>query len=78
METADKNISRRNFIRLSGLSGAALTIGLYTPLFGKEISDNIITGEAAENLGVDLNAWISIDTAGKVTITNHRAEMGQG
>lgn len=78
METADKNISRRNFIRLSGLSGAALTIGLYTPLLGKEISDKVITSEAAENLGVDLNAWISIDSAGKVTITNHRAEMGQG
>ncbi len=78
MATIDKNISRRNFIRLGGLSGAALTLGLYTPLFSKELSDEIITAEAAENLGVDLNAWISISPAGKVTITNHRAEMGQG
>ncbi len=78
METIDKNISRRNFIRLGGLSGAALTLGLYTPLFSKEISDDVITAAAAENLGIDLNAWISIDPMGKVTITNHRAEMGQG
>src|SRR3954469_19813098 len=78
MDTIDKNLSRRNFIRLSGLSGAALTLGLYTPLFSKETSDDVITAEAAENLGIDLNAWISIDASGKVTITNHRAEMGQG
>ncbi|MGC4023235.1 MAG: molybdopterin-dependent oxidoreductase [Cyclobacteriaceae bacterium] len=25
-----------------------------------------------------MNAWISIDNSGQVTITNHRAEMGQG
>ena len=78
METIDRNISRRNFIKLGGLSSAALTLGLYMPSFGKESSAEIITAEAAENLGIDLNAWISIDTAGKVTITNHRAEMGQG
>ncbi len=75
MET--KNISRRNFIRIGGLSGAALTIGFYMPALGKEHGE-ILTPEAAENMGVDLNAWISIDTKGKVTITNHRAEMGQG
>ncbi|MGC4021257.1 MAG: molybdopterin-dependent oxidoreductase [Cyclobacteriaceae bacterium] len=34
--------------------------------------------QIAENLGIELNAWISIDNSGKVTITNHRAEMGQG
>jgi len=38
----------------------------------------VLSTETAENLGIDLNAWISIDTSGKVTITNHRAEMGQG
>ena len=25
-----------------------------------------------------MNAWIHIDTYGKVTLTDHRAEMGQG
>ena len=27
---------------------------------------------------IELNAWIRIDTSGKVTILSHRAEMGQG
>ncbi len=78
MEIINKNISRRNFIKLGGLSGAALTLGFSTPAFGKESLTEIIKGDTAENLGIDLNAWISIDTSGKVTITNHRAEMGQG
>ena len=38
----------------------------------------VLSTETAETLGIDLNAWISIDVSGKVTITNHRAEMGQG
>jgi isoquinoline 1-oxidoreductase subunit beta len=42
---------------------------------GKE---EILTRSQANALGIELNAWISIDTTGKVTITNHRAEMGQG
>ncbi len=75
MET-QKNISRRNFMKLSGLTGTALTLGFYFPAQASEIG--VITAEAAETLGIDLNAWISIDTTGKVTITNHRSEMGQG
>jgi len=71
-----KNISRRNFIKLSGLTGTALTLGVYFPSNATEAG--VITVEAAEAMGIDMNAWISIDTAGKVTITNHRSEMGQG
>ena len=58
------------------MTGAALTIGLYIPAKGKEAE--ILTKEAADTAGIELNAWISIDTKGKVTIINHRAEMGQG
>lgn len=76
METTDKNLSRRNFIKLSSLSSVALTLGFYFPAKGKEAQ--IIKPETAENLGIELNAWISIDTQGKVTIINHRSEMGQG
>ncbi len=76
MESMSKNLSRRNFIKLSGLTGAALTLGFHMSANGKEAE--IIKMETAENLGIDLNAWISIDTSGKVTITNHRSEMGQG
>ncbi len=74
MET--KNLTRRNFIKLSSLTGAALTIGFYFPTGAK--AAEVMKSETADNLGIDLNAWISIDTNGKVTITNHRAEMGQG
>ena len=74
MET--KNLTRRNFIKLSSLTGAALTIGFYFPTGAK--AAEIMKTETADNLGIDLNAWISIDTNGKVTINNHRAEMGQG
>ena len=76
MEPISKNISRRNFIRLSGLTGAALTLGFTCP--PRQRSRNYKTAFAADSSGIELNAWISIDTTGKVTITNHRAEMGQG
>jgi isoquinoline 1-oxidoreductase beta subunit len=78
METTNKNISRRNFIRLSGISGAALTIGFSLPAFGKDTLEEILSMESAEESGIELNAWVSIDTSGKVTLMSHRAEMGQG
>lgn len=73
-----KHISRRNFIKMTSLSGAALTIGFSLPAFGKAGEDEILSAETAETMGVELNAWVSIDTSGKVTIMSHRAEMGQG
>ena len=76
METILKNLSRRNFIKLSGLTGTALTLGFGSSAFGEE--SKILKIDIAENLGIELNAWIHIDTNGKVTITNHRSEMGQG
>ena len=75
MET-QKSISRRNFIKISSVTGAALTLGYYMPAAGKE--SELMKAHVAESMGIELNAWISIDTAGKVTIVNHRAEMGQG
>src|SRR5688500_20384453 len=76
MKSTDKNISRRNFIKVSGITGAALTLGFYLPANAKEVE--ILKRETADNIGIEMNAWISIDTSGKVTIINHRAEMGQG
>lgn len=76
MKTTSKSLSRRDFIKISGMSGAVLALGYYLPASGKEAE--ILNKITAEKSGIDLNAWISIDTSGKVTITNHRAEMGQG
>jgi isoquinoline 1-oxidoreductase subunit beta len=71
-----KNISRRNFVKLTGMSGTVLALGYYLPALGKDPA--VVSPEAAKELGIELNSWITIDTAGKVTLTDHRAEMGQG
>ncbi|CAN5624397.1 xanthine dehydrogenase family protein molybdopterin-binding subunit [soil metagenome] len=77
MNTINKNVSRRNFVRLSGMTGAVLTLGFHMPASAKDIPA-IVTGEEADSMGIPLNAFVSIDTSGKVTIMNHRSEMGQG
>lgn len=77
MKTIDKNLSRRNFIRISGMTGAALTIGYAMPAVANEMGE-IFTAQKANEQGIELTAWISIDKTGRVTILNHRSEMGQG
>lgn len=70
-----QNLSRRNFLRVSGLAGTALCLGFYSSVKAKE--GRIVSGDAPEG-EFDMNAWIKIGTDGKVTLTDHRAEMGQG
>ncbi|MEO7800743.1 MAG: molybdopterin cofactor-binding domain-containing protein, partial [Ginsengibacter sp.] len=70
------NLSRRSFLRTSGLTGTALLLGFYFPSSAKE--GKIVNGSDAETGEVEMNAWIIIDTSGKVTLVSHRAEMGQG
>ena len=65
--------SRRDFLRLGALSGAAVLV-LRFPA-GAEGEVVKMTPEEAE---LSPNPWISIDAAGKVTLTAHRSEMGQG
>src|SRR5450631_2100877 len=77
MKISDKNVSRRNFIRLSGMSGVGLTLGFYIPAMGKGEAE-VVKAETADMLGIELNAWISIDGSGRVSILDHRSEMGQG
>ncbi len=71
-----KPISRRNFLKVSGLTGTALLIGCYFSADAEEAT--ILNGGGGEVTEVELNAWIRIDTSGKVTIFSHRSEMGQG
>jgi isoquinoline 1-oxidoreductase subunit beta len=77
MKQVNKNVSRRNFLRLTGLTGAALTIGYASPLWAKEVGE-IFTAANADEKSIELTSWISIDKTGKVTLLSHRAEMGQG
>lgn len=76
MKTISKNLSRRNFIKISGMSGAVLALGFSIPSAAKDTT--IVNTATASANGIELNAWIRIDTSGRVTIINHRAEMGQG
>lgn len=71
-----KNISRRNFLRASGLSGTALLVGFYFPANAKQ--PKFVNAANNINEEIELNAWIFINTSGKTTIISHRAEMGQG
>ena len=68
-------LPRREFLKVSMLSGAVLALG-YTSLEGEEISVIKITQPGA--LGLELNPYIFIEASGKITIFNHRPEMGQG
>ncbi|MEO8713363.1 MAG: molybdopterin cofactor-binding domain-containing protein [Parafilimonas sp.] len=71
-----KNISRRNFLHSSGLTGTALLLGLYLPAnAGKP---KIVNAEDVAKEDIELAAWIIINTSGQVTLISHRAEMGQG
>lgn len=77
MQKPSSTVSRRNFLQLSSMTGAALTIGFYFPALAKS-APVLLTGDAALEQGISLTAWVSIDKNGLVTIFNHRAEMGQG
>lgn len=74
MET--KEVSRRNFLRVTGIAGTALCLGFYFPANAKQ--EELVTASGAADSGIEMNAWIRIDANGKVTLTDHRAEMGQG
>src|SRR5258708_33787344 len=67
--------SRRLFLKKAGLSGIALTLGAYLPAFAK--AETIINAANSEGQATELMTWISIDKPAKVTLLNHRSEMGQ-
>ena len=75
MKTVNK-IHRRKFIQLAAMSaGAALAVGYLPDIDNKSrIVNLLMTGEP----GLGLNQYIFIDSSGKITLFNHRPEMGQG
>jgi isoquinoline 1-oxidoreductase beta subunit len=72
----DKEISRKSFLKIASLGGIGLCLGL----FAADSKTHILTDEEIEAAiqSVELNAWVIIDTNGKITFVDHRAEMGQG
>lgn len=68
-------LNRRDFLKLSGMSGAVLALGYYIPSFGET---RIIKVKDAEDLGITLNHFILINNKGEITLVNQKPEMGQG
>lgn len=68
-----RNLTRRDFIKVTSAAGAGLVIGFALPAV-RELE--AMGAEPAEPFTP--NAWLSIDTKGIVTITVSKSEMGQG
>lgn len=75
METAQK-IHRRDFIRSTALSGVAFFLLGYQDIEGEPLRIVQVSGE--DSLGTQINAYIYIDSSGRITLFNNRPEMGQG
>ncbi|MBT2793680.1 xanthine dehydrogenase family protein molybdopterin-binding subunit [Paraburkholderia strydomiana] len=82
-----RGVSRRTFLKLSVTVGAAagggLLLGFSIPAVSQDqkAGKSVIGGdanEAAQNGVFAPNAFIQIDTAGKVTLVIPKVEMGQG
>ncbi|RZJ64269.1 MAG: xanthine dehydrogenase family protein molybdopterin-binding subunit [Flavobacterium sp.] len=75
--TKNNNIdtTRRNFLKLSGLGGVALCLGI---AFDADGAPTLVRPSDLTAAEIELCPWIIINPSGKVTIVNHRAEMGQG
>ncbi len=75
MKTSQK-LQRREFIRLTVMSGAAVFVVGYYHEKGK--SPQIANYSGDDSLGARMNAYIFIDSTNRITIYNNRPEMGQG
>jgi isoquinoline 1-oxidoreductase beta subunit len=71
-----KNLSRRQFIALTGRAGGALMLGS-TLGFGSVAAAKSLT-DKTDGFGSTLGAFVTIKDDGQVEIICHRTEMGQG
>lgn len=67
-----KKISRREFVKVVGISSGGLFLAAYVPAYGF----NILPGDEPKIFAPSV--YLKIDSNGIVTITVHRSEMGQG
>jgi isoquinoline 1-oxidoreductase beta subunit len=65
-------ISRRDFLRASGVAGSALVLGVHVSCARKLLPGSTAPDSFAPNV------FVSIDAGGAVRLTVHRSEMGQG
>jgi isoquinoline 1-oxidoreductase beta subunit len=69
-------LQRREFIRLTAMSGVAVFAVGYFNVKGNSPQIANLSGD--DSPGAKLNAYIFIDSSGRITIYNNRPEMGQG
>lgn len=72
MQTNLPNINRRNFLRLTGITGAGLVFGLSAS------GETAIEDLAAAGESFELTPFVVIEKTGQITIFNTRPEIGQG
>ncbi|MCE2823628.1 MAG: molybdopterin-dependent oxidoreductase [Saprospiraceae bacterium] len=73
--TENINVNRRNFLRYTSLTGAALILGISkSNASGAAVISNLSNAEE----GYNLSPFIIIEKSGKITIFNTKPEMGQG
>lgn len=76
MKNIDKTtVNRRNFLRYTGLSGAALILGLSN---ANASDESVISNISNLADGLNLTPYIIIEKSGKITIFNTKPDMGQG
>jgi isoquinoline 1-oxidoreductase subunit beta len=66
-------IDRRNFLKLSGLSGVALVLGFSPDSGNRKL---VVVGNLADSF--KLSPYIIIEKSGKITLMNPKPDMGQG
>lgn len=67
-----KKLTRRNFIKVVGVSGSGLVLATFIPAYGL----NLKVGDEPKIFAPSV--YLKIDSNGVVTVTVHRSEMGQG
>src|SRR5512134_3800998 len=74
-----ENVSRRAFLRASGMAGAGLILAVYGPASAQE-ADPGRKGVGAPNVPapIDAAAFVRIGTDNTVTVISKHLEMGQG
>jgi len=74
MNQSTTQINRRNFLRLTGITGAGLVMGLSSRANGVEMVENLTN--ALESF--ELHPLVVIEKSGLITIYNSKPEIGQG
>lgn len=67
-----KKITRREFVKVVGISGGGLFLASYVPAYGFKV----LPGDEPKIFAPSV--YLKIDSNGIITITVHRSEMGQG